>query len=130
MADSNRPFSAILGRISLPLLIIYWIALFAGTHLEFPDDSSIHQLNDKLLHFGAYTGLAFLLGLTLSFRRKLNATVLLMTFSGLILYAIADELLQIPVGRDCNLLDFLADCAGIFFGLGLFIVVKDRIPRE
>ena len=45
------------------VLVFYWIQLFILTHIQLPQGLRIRPGMDKLVHFGAYTGLAFLLGL-------------------------------------------------------------------
>jgi VanZ family protein len=108
---------------ALALLVVYWLALFAGTHVPHAPQLLLPKdVSDKLLHLTAYAGLAFLICLNWSFRWPLNwrhgvlVLALLAAFGGL------DEVTQIPVGRDCDLVDWYADVIGATAGVGLFLL--------
>lgn len=98
------------------LLVVYWGLMFLGTHLpKVPEP--LEEVSDKTLHFLAYFGLYLLLLLD---RRACNV------FSwgkavGLVvlcaLYGIADELLQIPVGRSADVRDWFADMSGVLLAI-------------
>jgi VanZ family protein len=101
----------------------YWLLIFGGTHA--PGNTGPGYGNsDKLAHFGAFCGLAFLLcGSVASFRRLGPASY------GAIIglaacYGIIDELTQMLVAnRTADVLDWLADITGalvgaLFFALG------------
>ena len=90
-------------------LIIYWTALFIGTHVPVPS-GALPGGSDKVIHFLAYTGLACLLGLWRGPKKWASSFVILSIF------AIIDELLQIPVGRSCDLADAIADWLGTATG--------------
>ena len=66
--------------------------------------------SDKLIHFVAYLGLACLLGLLRGPQKWLSS------FAVLAVCAVIDELLQIPVGRSCDVADGLADWLGAAAG--------------
>ena len=50
-------------RAATAALAVYWVALLAGTHWprQFLPRENLLFSKDKLLHFSAYTGLAFLM---------------------------------------------------------------------
>jgi VanZ family protein len=50
-------------------------------------------------------------------------------FAVVLAYAIFDELSQIPVGRDCEFFDFVADCAGGLTGLTAFVTLRYAMQR-
>jgi VanZ family protein len=109
-----------LGRAAICLLALYWLALCTGTHLpqgSLPSGAT----NDKLLHFGAYLGLALLLSLTSATQRVITWRVLGVLYAVLLAYALLDELLQIPVpGRHAELGDWISDALGALTGLACF----------
>ena len=69
--------------------------------------------SDKVIHFLAYLGLACLLGLFRGPEKWVSSFVIIAIF------AVADELLQIPVGRSCDVADGLADWLGAAVGTAL-----------
>ena len=69
--------------------------------------------SDKLIHFMAYLGLACLLGLFRGPEKWVSSLAIVAVF------AVIDELLQIPVGRSCDIADGLADWLGAAVGTGL-----------
>ncbi len=105
------------------VLIVYWVCLAIGTHT--PTTSIVDfSATDKVLHFGAYFGLTLLLVLAWSLRRPLAMRGYAVMASLLLAYGALDELLQIPVGRQCDALDWLADAAGAITGLALFWMMR------
>jgi VanZ family protein len=105
------------------VLLVYWVCLFLGTHR--PKDSGVDfSMSDKILHFGAYFGLALLLALAWSLRRPLTIRSYAVMSLLLMAYGAMDELLQIPVGRHCDPLDWLADTGGVIAGLTLFWLAR------
>lgn len=96
---------------------LYWIALFLATHL--PVEAVLAELppSDKQLHFWSFAllgcGLPVLADPQSRFRWSRGALL----FGILAVYAAVDELLQIPVGRSAEFLDWLADVAGGALGL-------------
>jgi hypothetical protein len=80
-------------------------------------------VSDKSLHFLAYLILVFLLWFSVSAEvkvswRRARVWWVLVVVS---CYGAIDELLQSYVGRTCDFADFLANMAGTFAGLFLFI---------
>lgn len=116
-------------------LFLYWIALFATTHLPI-HSSDVAPGNDKMHHVVGYAILALLFGWMISSPRPrfggegqgkgtsasndlpssrrfpfIGALILLA------LYGVFDELTQLLVGRTGEFYDWLADVAGIVIGL-------------
>lgn len=97
-------------RIALP---VYWIALIVATHypqVRLPDE--IPQ-SDKIVHATAFGVLALLFWMFLKSRRPLNAASVWIAALVLIPYAALDEYLQQFVGRQTDVMDWIADIIGI-----------------
>ena len=90
-------------------LATYWLAMAVGTHLPPGPDGPV-SINDKLLHFGGYFGLAVLLSVT--FRRLPAAAVVAIAVG----YGAIDELTQPPFGRTADVWDWVADFVGASLG--------------
>ncbi len=105
------------------LLAIYWTALFLGTHVPVPS-GVLKQGSDKVIHFLAYAGLAFLLSLWRGPAKWRTSLVILAVF------AVVDEVLQIPVGRTCDLHDMIADWLGSAFGAAAAWLVVRHAGRK
>src|SRR6056297_1800682 len=107
-------------RLAVLALVVYWIAIFTGTHLPSWADYS-PDVNDKTKHFGSFFVLAMLLCYITNsdklFRRF--GTIAAVTLS----YAIFDELTQqfVP-GRTADVWDVAADAAGIFTAIAVYLV--------
>jgi VanZ family protein len=109
-------------RVLLAVLLLYWGALFASTHIPLPETDS--QFNDKLAHLVAYGILAFLLAWLAS--HKLGSLPLAaLVMSVVAVYGLLDELLQIPVSsRTADPWDWVADVAGAACGLVFFLACQ------
>jgi VanZ family protein len=94
------------------LLVGYWVALVVATHLP-PRDVPNTGINDKLQHFAAYAILATLLVLTTR-TRTMKGVIIAIAIC--LIYGALDEWTQPLVGRDCELLDWLADAIGAIVG--------------
>ena len=113
---------------------VYWAGIFVMTHLPPPVVRQIvPNVWDKLAHFLIYFGLAGLLGASLVVtyprRRSIPLWVLVIGF----VYAAVDELLQPFVRRDAELLDWVADAAGVWAGVLLLWVLQRFVllaPRD
>jgi VanZ family protein len=109
-----------------PLVMLggYWLALFVGTHIPHPPQLFVSfNAFDKVLHFGAYAGLAFLISLSWWLRRAFAWRQWLAVWALTAAFGIFDEVTQIPVGRNCELFDWFADVTGSLSGLALFLAV-------
>jgi VanZ family protein len=115
--------------VLLAITVCFWTAMFAGTHwLELPVAQGLTNY-DKLLHWSANCGLAFLIALCLSTWRPVGLKKLGGIFAVVFGYAIFDELSQIPVGRDCEFFDAVADCTGGLSGLAAFVTLRSAVQR-
>ncbi len=107
-------------RLATGLLILYWVGLLIGTHaprlpVNMPGGS------DKVAHFSAFVGLAFLLSWAWTTRRPFLPTGAIFAVGVGVLYGTLDELTQrIVPGRSCELADLLADAMGALAGTLLF----------
>ncbi len=116
-------------RIAIVVLTGYWLLLFVGTHLPPNQLLSSLRVSDKLVHACAFAGLAFLIAWAVPTNSsKLHQNVLIAALIAIV-YAVLDELLQIPVGRTADWLDFLADCVGIFVGLTTYSLSRAVILK-
>ena len=109
------------------LLVCYWLALFLGTHMPHPPQSIV--ASDKSLHFAAYAGLAFLVSSNWLLRRALDWRQRIRIFVLLAAFGVIDEITQIPVGRQCDLFDWIADVLGILAGSLLFLAIAAAFRR-
>jgi VanZ family protein len=111
-------------RAAHGLLAAYWLGIFTLTHVpRLPPPPNVPQA-DKVAHLLAYGVLAVLFFTARSQVRPLvrrDYVIGLLIFA---VYGIADELLQIPVGRSCDAMDWVADLTGALFGTGLFLFVS------
>jgi len=98
-------------RTASVVLLIYWVGLFVLTHTP-PQQAPAPGINDKVAHMLAYAVLAGLIQIWRWMRVKDPARAGMTALAWCLLYGVADELLQILVGRDCELLDWMADAAG------------------
>lgn len=104
-------------------LLIYWPALFVLAHIPIPHLVRKAGVSDKSLHFIAYLILVFLLWFAISPNRKvsLRRVAVWWVFAAGICYGVIDELLQgVVAGRSCDVMDFVADLAGVLTGLVVF----------
>jgi VanZ family protein len=99
----------------------YALALVVGTHLP-PTFKGIPRDNsDKLWHFGAYLGLAWLLAIAWETSTgRLNGRHLRLLWVAIAIFGAVDEVTQLLVDRDATVGDWAADAAGAAVGLILF----------
>lgn len=99
-------------RLATIVLVVYWIALFTGTHMPSPPSLG-GRVNDKTQHFTAFFGLATLLYWVVpAHRRPLRkvAVVLLVAIT----YAAFDEWSQrFSPRRSVDIRDFMTNVLGI-----------------
>jgi VanZ family protein len=87
------------------------------------------KIKDLLLHFAAYTVFGVFLSLAI-IQTPGNASgkLLFLVFIIGMAYGASDELHQkFVAGRTCTLHDFLADCAGVLFGMVLFMLIPPAL---
>ncbi|MGI9465683.1 MAG: VanZ family protein [Rubripirellula sp.] len=112
-------------RLAIVVLAAYWLCIFTGTHL--PDMGEIVDLrfgvNDKVKHFSAF----FLLGGLLCYVTNSPRWLKRFAIMGLVgmSYAAIDEITQnfIP-GRYPDVLDFVADAAGLWTAIAFYVAAK------
>ncbi len=116
-------------RMAIVALVVYWVFLFIGTHLPADRIFIPLHLSDKVLHVIAFAGLSFLIAWAVPTNdAKLYRNTFVAALIAVV-YAALDELLQIPVGRTADWLDFAADCVGVSIGLGSYTFVRALILR-
>ena len=105
------------------LLAGFWVTAFIATHLP-KVPQPIHKISDKTMHGTGFAILGCLLSWVLYGRVKglmRHAGVVLLVIA---VYALLDELLQIPVGRHCDFWDWVADMLGATAGLVVFHLLR------
>lgn len=117
------PYKRLLFRVTFVAVVLYWLAIFTGTHLpKMPEAVDLQHVSDKTLHFGAYAGLTVLLCLLQTQCAPWNFWVAGRIFGIDAAYGVIDELSQTLVGRQCSIYDWGADLLGSGTGLLLFSV--------
>lgn len=114
-------------------LAFYWAGIFIGTHLPSNFGGSLPRANDKLLHLGAYAGLAFLMSAALT-AYGLRRGTLLITLAVAATYGLIDEVTQLLVqGRHAEVADWAADVCGAGLGAVTFafalLLITRRFPN-
>ena len=122
-----------LRRIAWTLTVFYAGFHFVMTHLP-PGNVPAPHVSDKTLHFLSYGLLSGCLYLTLWIGgTNVRRTALMVLFAAA-LFALFDEILQAPVGRDPELMDWVVDVAGATVAatclslLRLVVGVKTNAP--
>ena len=116
-------------RIATLLLVIFWFAMFTGTHMPRVGVPNVNHA-DKLLHFGGFTCLAFLMAWAIPTQYGRPRWNVLLAAAACVGYAAIDEFTQIPVGRTADVLDWLADTAGVIVGLTAYLVMRTCLQRN
>jgi VanZ family protein len=114
-------------------LAAYLIILLTATHLP-PNSrflpSEINNI-DKLCHFSAYAIFAVLLATTWrATARAGHFRQLFWTWVAVAVFGTLDELTQIPVGRDCDFWDWIADATGAAVGLLIFAWLREKFAAR
>ena len=123
--SQQRPFETVMAviRATSILLGVYWLAIFAATHL--PGQSLPSVGSDKLYHVIAFGGLGLLLSAVMSLRVRDARTHAVLVLSIALLYALLDEWSQqFVAGRHPDVKDFVADACGTLLGLVSFWLVR------
>ena len=113
-------------KLTIITLIIYWVFLAIVSHIPIPELVYQARVSDKALHLVAYLVLSFLLWFAVKPEQKVNWRKITTWWVLLIIgvYAVVDEVLQGVVGRNCDMMDFVADMAGALVGLILFSILN------
>jgi VanZ family protein len=113
--------------LTIIALVLYWPGIFILTHIPVPKSSLfVVHVSDKTLHFLAYFVLVFLLWFAInpnakvSWRKPAAWWILFVV----VWYGVFDEWLQGYVGRDPDVIDFLADLSGSVTALILLSVLN------
>jgi VanZ family protein len=102
------------------VLSVYWMALFAATHVpHVPPPVPPHS--DKWLHIAAFAVLAALFAWTWSLRAPFGWRQGLAVLVILAVYGAVDEVTQPYTGRYASVADWIADVIGIVCGLAAFV---------
>jgi VanZ family protein len=109
----NRAPRTLRDRAALAALPAYWVLLFVATHYPRVAIPGEIPQSDKLVHFTAFGLLAFLYWRFARALRPLDARSVWVSGAVLIAYAALDEYLQQFFGRFTDLMDFIANTAGI-----------------
>ncbi|SMP55846.1 VanZ like family protein [Neorhodopirellula lusitana] len=109
-------------RLAVLLLAVYWCSMFTGTHLpKIP--RAMPRINDKILHFSAFFGLAMLLCYCTNSRRLLKRFGIIAAVC--LTYGMLDEWTQSFVrGRSTDIYDFAADATGTLLAISLYATVR------
>ncbi len=112
------------------LLACYWLTLVVATHIPLPPEEVLPLgSSDKLLHWGAYAVLAFLASLNWALWRPLTWRAAALLWASIAAFGAIDEVTQIPVGRQGDPADWIADVAGALCGIALFELVWLAVRR-
>lgn len=111
-------------------VVIYWVAMFVGSHTPPPLDPRTVAPYDKLIHFSAFAGLSFLLLAAISSSRKAPRRILVFVAVVVIGYGALDELTQPLVGRTRDGYDLAADSVGVLAGITSFLIVRAFMLRR
>lgn len=114
-ASSRGQFS-IATHIAFWMLVVYWGALFYGTHTKVPE-GLLPGNSDKLIHFWAYAGLGILLMSLRATRGVYSWMSIVYCWLLLAAYGAFDELTQLLVNRNADVNDWLCDVTGAAAGL-------------
>jgi VanZ family protein len=113
-----------IARRARTLALVYFVILFVGTHIPATAVGN-PNLWDKGFHFGGYALLTIcvLAGWELTVGLLQARHFFAVWFAG-VLYAAFDEWTQIPVGRTCDMNDWLADVLGIVGGIVIYQLLR------
>lgn len=97
--------------------------IFILTHLPAKKLPTV-DVDDKAAHLLAYAGLGALLyvSLWLTNPNRRGAAITVMVIG--LIYAAIDEWLQLLVGRDCELGDWIADAAGLCIAVVILSLIR------
>ena len=115
-------------RLAVVVLAAFWLLIFVGTHLPPAMVERAPRVNDKVQHFAAF----FFLGTLMCYVTTSPRWFRRFTTIGLVgmAYAAIDELTQgfVP-GRDPSFFDFLADSAGVWAAIGIYVIARYRFKN-
>jgi VanZ family protein len=100
--------------------------MFIATHLPIQETLGEPPVPDKLAHFVIYGGLGFLLPMWTGWRSRLTWRRSSLCLAAIVVYAVIDEVTQIPVGRSAEWLDGLADLCGAALGIAAAALIGNN----
>jgi VanZ family protein len=120
----KKPPRPVLHAARLVDAVLFWpvLAFVLWGQLQPNVPGVLYEINDKLLHFGAYFVLGAMAGGAIRKRGRVKWAIF-----GLIVVGAAIELLQAQVGRETSLLDGVANGAGAISGALLARFVLDPL---
>jgi VanZ family protein len=111
------------------MTVTFLLAMFVGTHMPARAEAFLASA-DKILHFSAYFSLAMFLlisgELTLGSLKPIHFFSVWLACT---LYGAMDEITQIPVGRECDVADWVCDVLGAIAALTVFRIVRPWLGR-
>jgi VanZ family protein len=107
--------------------IAYWSFSFVMTHLP-PGPPPPIPVSDRVAHAVTYAMIAGLLSLALASGGLSRTRTLVTVVAVCLAYGVADELLQIPVGRSAEVGDWLADAVGTIIAAGAVWLARAILP--
>jgi VanZ family protein len=112
------------------LAIVYFLLLFLGTHMPSSGMPPVVTVSDKWVHFAGYAGLTVfvLAGWELTIGTLQPKHYFAVWLAGT-LYGAFDEVTQTPVGRSCDVNDWMADVLGILCGLLAYRLGREVVLR-
>jgi VanZ family protein len=121
-------------RWAAALLVVYWIGLFAITHVPasgLPSEPPFPHA-DKVVHLVGYAVLAFVAAAAWTWRRTLGLNEYILLLACLSCYAVLDEVSQMlpMVRRNADVLDWAADTIGAIIGLAIFSSAAGLARRQ
>ena len=107
-------------------LAVYWPAVFVLTHIPVPQIAAQSGMSDKTMHVMAYFSLTFLIWCAVSpyNRAHWNAAKPWIVVLCILVYAVIDEVLQMPVGRQAEVSDFLANLFGMALAMSIVSIFR------
>jgi len=120
----------LLRRVATAAAVVVFVGILVLSVVGNPPPVGLRNA-DKYEHFLAYFVLGF--ALTLAVRSGTPARrarlLGLIALAGCVLYGCALEILQSVVGRECSILDALADTTGSLLGWGAAYFVERAVSR-
>jgi VanZ family protein len=128
-ASPRLTFFRRLAIVAWCMTVVFLLMIFAGTHIPVQAEAFLAS-SDKLLHFLAYFSLAMFLlisgELTLG---PLKPIHFFSVWLACTLYGAMDEITQIPVGRECDVADWVCDVLGAVAALTVFRIARPLLDR-
>ena len=133
VGTSNHRRQRVLGFIFLVGFVLFSVFLVTATHLPRIPPIARGPGVDKWLHFSAYGCQTVLAMGVLYFTDRLVLKHVVFLIVVLTTFGAVDELTQPMFYRQAELFDWLADCAGVLFGVcsvWLLASIRKNKPRE